>query len=193
MAAQIPQNNEPSFSDPLIQFCKAHPNQETRLTCTHCETPICPKCMIVCEVGMKCKQCTSKTFSHVVKAEKRDLIFGGGSAFALALLAGFIITQIFFGVGFFSILICFIVGRGAGDLTHRCARFKMSNTVKTVITTSAIIGMAIGLAPALLPTLVDLLETQPEAATFAYSYPLVQVACAIAFIFGMQNNFRFFR
>jgi hypothetical protein len=37
--------------------CARHPKVETRLACGRCETPICPKCMVMTDVGARCPDC----------------------------------------------------------------------------------------------------------------------------------------
>ena len=37
--------------------CERH-GEPTRLTCVECEQPICPKCMVRTEVGLKCESCS---------------------------------------------------------------------------------------------------------------------------------------
>jgi hypothetical protein len=37
--------------------CARHPKVETRLACGRCETPICPKCMVMTDVGARCPNC----------------------------------------------------------------------------------------------------------------------------------------
>ncbi|MFD5429619.1 rhomboid family intramembrane serine protease [Streptomyces sp. NPDC127084] len=37
--------------------CYRHPGRETGITCTRCERPICPECMVSASVGFQCPQC----------------------------------------------------------------------------------------------------------------------------------------
>ena len=37
--------------------CYRHPQRETGITCTRCERPICPECMISASVGFHCPEC----------------------------------------------------------------------------------------------------------------------------------------
>src|SRR3970282_2971182 len=37
--------------------CARHPKVETELTCGRCETPICPRCAVFTDVGVRCPTC----------------------------------------------------------------------------------------------------------------------------------------
>lgn len=37
--------------------CYRHPDRETGISCTRCERPICPECMIDASVGFQCPEC----------------------------------------------------------------------------------------------------------------------------------------
>lgn len=37
--------------------CAIHPDVETRLTCSRCGTPICPRCLVQTPVGARCRAC----------------------------------------------------------------------------------------------------------------------------------------
>ncbi|MFE3826040.1 rhomboid family intramembrane serine protease [Streptomyces sp. NPDC059092] len=37
--------------------CYRHPGRETGISCTRCERPICPECMISASVGFQCPEC----------------------------------------------------------------------------------------------------------------------------------------
>lgn len=37
--------------------CYRHPDRETGISCTRCERPICPECMISASVGFQCPEC----------------------------------------------------------------------------------------------------------------------------------------
>ena len=40
--------------------CARHPKVETGLRCGRCETPICPKCMVMTDVGARCPDCAPR-------------------------------------------------------------------------------------------------------------------------------------
>ncbi len=40
-----------------METCYRHPNRETGVSCSNCGRPICPDCMTVTSVGMRCPEC----------------------------------------------------------------------------------------------------------------------------------------
>ncbi|WP_282794792.1 rhomboid family intramembrane serine protease [Streptomyces sp. CC224B] len=40
-----------------LPSCYRHPGRETGISCTRCERPICPECMISASVGFQCPEC----------------------------------------------------------------------------------------------------------------------------------------
>jgi hypothetical protein len=72
--------------------CAYHPNAETELACGRCNTPICPRCLIHTEVGIRCPKCCQEP-------EKRHLLLGTLLAFgAVALLVSFVAIPPLLGV-----------------------------------------------------------------------------------------------
>jgi membrane associated rhomboid family serine protease len=41
----------------MAEVCYRHPKRETNVHCSNCERPICPDCMTVTPVGMRCPEC----------------------------------------------------------------------------------------------------------------------------------------
>jgi membrane associated rhomboid family serine protease len=41
-----------------MAVCYRHPNRETNVSCSNCGRPICPDCMTVTPVGMRCPECS---------------------------------------------------------------------------------------------------------------------------------------
>jgi membrane associated rhomboid family serine protease len=52
---------KPTFPPPpAAEHCYRHPDEETRVHCTRCGRPICPKCMIPAPVGHQCPECVDE-------------------------------------------------------------------------------------------------------------------------------------
>lgn len=42
-----------------VVYCARHPQTETLLKCGRCDTPMCPRCMIHADVGIRCPDCAA--------------------------------------------------------------------------------------------------------------------------------------
>jgi hypothetical protein len=95
-----------------IVQCARHPEVQTALRCSRCETPICPKCMIQTPIGARCADCARVTRSPVYVLSPTVLLRAAMAALvggvAMGLVWGFILLP--FTVGVFSIFI----GAGLG-------------------------------------------------------------------------------
>jgi membrane associated rhomboid family serine protease len=72
---------------PAVEHCYRHPDEETRVHCTRCGRPICPKCMIPAPVGHQCPEC--------VEEARREFRAGPGRSLRWS---GFSITRFLIGV-----------------------------------------------------------------------------------------------
>jgi N-acetylneuraminic acid mutarotase len=69
--------------------CERH-GETTRLTCVDCEKPICPKCMVRTEVGLKCESCAEPAAGPAAvgpKPSKAPLLIGVVGLVVLAAVA----------------------------------------------------------------------------------------------------------
>ena len=46
--------------DTQTRVCYRHPSNETAVTCSDCERPICPECMVFGPVGIRCPECAGR-------------------------------------------------------------------------------------------------------------------------------------
>ena len=70
--------------------CSKH-NEETSVTCGRCETPVCPRCMVHTDVGVRCKTCAPVQARPL--SQRLPLLGGGvGSILAIILVVALIGT-----------------------------------------------------------------------------------------------------
>lgn len=85
--------------------CYRHPDRETGISCTRCERPICPECMIDASVGFQCPECVrgGSGTGHGPAANAPRTIAGGVVA-----ADPYLVTKILIGINVTVFLAVFI-------------------------------------------------------------------------------------
>ncbi|GAA0469122.1 rhomboid family intramembrane serine protease [Streptomyces olivaceiscleroticus] len=88
--------------------CYRHPDRTTGITCTRCDRPICPDCMVSASVGFHCPECVrgSSGTGHAPGANRPRTVAGGALTADPKLL-----TKILIGIN----VAIFLVGLRLGD------------------------------------------------------------------------------
>lgn len=120
--------------------CARHPNVETGLACGRCETPICPKCMVMTDVGARCPACAPAR--KLPQFEVGPLLVVRG--LAAGLLAGAALGAVWGalfpgGLGFFSIFLGIGIGYGVAEPVSVAAKRKSG----TALQISAAMGVVL--------------------------------------------------
>ncbi len=117
-----------------------HSCGDSRLSCVECSEIVCPKCMVECPVGNRCKKCAAKTESHVLKVTPWVAVRTLASA-ALAAYIFSYVSMFLFG-GYWGWIITYAVGLFIGNLIHKVSGFKLG----PVIIGTVLVGMIVGTA-----------------------------------------------
>jgi hypothetical protein len=121
-----------------IPTCVNHPEVETRLTCSSCGTPICPRCMVTTAVGQKCRNCARQSRHAKGTPEPALLARAFGAGFAVAVVGGVVLLVTpFLGL---------LLAAGLGFLVAAAARWAARRRVHTQLGVAAAAAAVLGLA-----------------------------------------------
>ena len=150
-------------SGSIVTRCAEHPDVETGLRCGRCETPICPKCMIMTPVGARCETCADVRPSPIFTAGRQEyksaILTGVGVALASGVVAGLLQVTI----GFFGLMVMAAVGYIIGGAVSNAANRRSTTGLKVVAAACVLLSFGVmGVAGAVLfnPTV---LVTAPVA------------------------------
>jgi len=97
--------------------CPVHPDVETELRCSKCETLICPRCMVQTPVGARCRSCANLRRPVLYATTPLTLARAAAAAIGVALVVGlfwaFLLPTALNAFGFF----VFFPAAGFGWLT----------------------------------------------------------------------------
>lgn len=94
--------------------CYRHPGRETNVSCASCDRPICPDCMTVTPVGMRCPECAR---------ERTRVTRGAGSAASSEAPVTFTLIAICVLAFFATVAGGGDIGRGGGSVTAEAGLF----------------------------------------------------------------------
>ncbi len=124
--------------------CARHPKVETGLACGRCETPICPKCVVMTDVGARCPECAPRR--RLPQFEVSPLYFIRGAAAAAAggavfgLIWGLILPGSY---GFFAILVGFGLGYGVGESVSLATNRKLAPALQITAALGVVLAYVI--------------------------------------------------
>jgi hypothetical protein len=123
----------------MVPTCSNHPGVQTRLECSNCGTPICPRCMVSTPVGQKCPNC-AKQSGRARGRPTTGLLLRALAAAAGAGAAGAVVVMLIGGRG--GLLLAALYGFLVGAAAKRAAHGRR----ETLLGIAAAAGLVLGLA-----------------------------------------------
>ena len=139
----------PAPSDPPAARCAAHPGVETYLRCGRCETPICPRCLVMTPVGARCRGCARLKKLPMFVVGPLDYIRGAAAGVGAAVVGAALLAFIP-GLGFFGFILMLGLGYAAGQATAAATNRKRGAGLALVAALAVPIGLVLGRAALLL-------------------------------------------
>jgi len=156
------------ISDIEEKRCTYHPNVLTRLRCSKCGTPICPRCAVETPVGFRCPDCAAvrglPTYQTGGLVLIKSIAIGLAVAVAVGVLWGFFPDWSFY--------LSLLLGFGVAEGMAWGANYKRGSDLQIAAIICVIIGL--GLARVVIAerspffTLNDLLNRTTNPAVSAY-------------------------
>ena len=123
--------------------CSNHPGVETRLECSTCGRPICPRCMVATPVGQKCPSCARQSGRARGRPSTLLVVRVLAAASAAGALGGLVLTL----AGFRAVLLLSLV---YGFLVGSAAKWAAGRRTHTVLGAAAAAGLVLGLVAVVL-------------------------------------------
>ena len=129
---------------PNAQGCVNHPDRITRVRCSSCGRPICPKCMRESAVGMKCPDCARQPRRATRPGSPSRYAAAGAAGLGSAALIGLVI--VIGNIGFLGILIPLFAGFLVGEVVSRMAHRLGGTGFQVVAGVSTAAGLIVGMS-----------------------------------------------
>jgi hypothetical protein len=121
---------------PLVVRCAAHPDVETALRCGRCDTPICPRCLVMTPVGARCRACAQLRKSPIYDVRLVHYLRAIGAGLAVAVVGSYVVPFIpFFGL--------ILLGWAVGEAVTRAANRKRGTGLAVVAVASLFVGVIV--------------------------------------------------
>jgi hypothetical protein len=125
-----------STEEPTVVRCAADPSVETALRCGRCDTPICPRCLVMTPVGARCRGCARLRAHPLYDVRPLQYLRGAGAGLAVALVGGFVLPNI----PFFGFLGLLVLGWATGEAVSYAANRKRGTGLSVIAAVATIIG-----------------------------------------------------
>lgn len=122
--------------------CARHPDVETGLACGRCGVPICPRCLMMTDVGARCQTCVPKRRPVLEEVGPPYFLRGLGASLVagavLGVIWGLILPPGTGGLGYISLGVAFIVGYLIAQGVSRAANRRSGPPLQA----AAVVGVA---------------------------------------------------
>lgn len=133
--------------------CARHPDTPTRLACSRCDTPICPRCSVDAVVGQHCPSCARQQRPTVRRGRPQQYAKAAGLGLAAAAAAAVVLPAVmglrflaWIATGFIGFGIATAVLRGAGN--NRADPFR---SLAVGLSLAAVLGASLIASGSILP------------------------------------------
>jgi hypothetical protein len=130
----------PSISAPDEVRCARHPNTLTRLRCSRCGDPICPRCLVPTEVGQRCPACGRGRRLPTFQVSPALFARGLGAG----LLTAGILSFLWSFVPGFSFWLGLLTGFLTGEAVARASNVRRGPAMMTAAIVAVLLGFLIG-------------------------------------------------
>lgn len=120
--------------------CSYHPTVMTRLRCSRCGKPICPRCGVRTPVGLRCPDCAGVRGLPTYRTSTDTLAKSAALAFAVALVVGVV-------WGFWPIwnfYLCLALGFGVAESMAWASKGKRGVDLQAVGIVAVLFGLLVG-------------------------------------------------
>jgi hypothetical protein len=124
-------------SDTGEMRCARHPKVETRLACGRCETPICPKCMVMTDVGARCPDCAPARKLPQFELGPILILRAIAASLAAGAVLGAAWGYLLYDIGFFMIFVGIGIGYGVAEPVSWATNRRSGTSVQII----AVIGV----------------------------------------------------
>lgn len=118
--------------------CARHPSVETRLRCSSCDTPICPRCAVEAPIGMRCPDCARPAGGGGLRRRPDQVARAAGVAALGAVVGGALIGLVRLVLPIGGLIVAYVVGLQLGRQVRSAARGNTVDVVRALAVTGAV-------------------------------------------------------
>lgn len=128
-----------NISDINDYQCSYHPNVRTRLRCSKCGKPICPRCAVETPVGFRCPDCAAvrglPTYQTPAAALAKALAAGAVATIAVGVLWGYLPEWKFY--------LALLLGFGVAESMAWAANYKRGRDLQLIGAGLVLLGLVV--------------------------------------------------